>query len=154
VLRKAALDWAEKNKVQLEIDFITGMGNKLLLTGQAEAQARTGHDILAHATWQTSVHKDTLEPVDDVMGRLVKKYGNPNPIVEFLGKHDGHWRGIPTTVGSQVKPCCSRLDLYKQHAGIDLQKIFPPNDKRDRALTDTWTWDTYLSSAEKLFKAG
>jgi hypothetical protein len=53
-----------------------------------------------------------------------------------------------------VKPCCSRLDLYKQHAGIDLQKIFPASDKRDKALTDTWTWDTYLSSAEKLSKAG
>jgi extracellular solute-binding protein len=154
VMRKMVLDWAEKNRVQIQLDFITGQGNKLLLTGQAEDQAKTGHDVLAFPTWQVSVHKTSLEPVDDVVGALVKKYGEPNATAHFLGKLDGHWRGVPTTVGSQVKPCCSRLDLYRQHAGIDLQKIFPPNDKRDRALTDTWTWDTYLSSAEKLFKAG
>jgi hypothetical protein len=154
VLRKATLDWAEKARVSVQIDFITGMGNKLLLTGQAEAQAKTGHDVLAFPTWQTSVHKDSLEPLDDVIGALVKKYGAANATVEFLGKHDGHWRGIPTTVGSQVKPCCSRLDLYKQHAGIDLQKIFPASDKRDKALTDTWSWETYLTSAQKLHAAG
>jgi ABC-type glycerol-3-phosphate transport system substrate-binding protein len=54
-----------------------------------------------------------------------------------------------------VKPCCSRLDLYKQHTGLDLQKIFPgPDGTRDPALVDSWTWDLYLSTAEKLFKAG
>ncbi len=154
VLKKLALDWGEKNRVQMQIDFITGQGNKLLLTGQAEAQGRTGHDILAFPTWQVSVHKKLLEPVDDVVGALAKKYGPPNHTVEFLAKHDGVWRGIPTTVGAQVKPCCSRLDLYKQHAGIDLRKIFPATDRLDKTLTDTWTWDAYLASAEKLYKAG
>ncbi len=153
-MRKAILDWAEKNRIEIQLDFITSIGSKILLTGQAEALARTGHDILAHPTWEVAAHKKVLEPVDDVMGALAKKYGNPNPAVEFLGKHDGRWLGIPTTVGSQVKPCCSRLDLYKRHAGIDLRQIFPPNDKRDKTLTDTWNWDTYLSSAEKLSKAG
>jgi Bacterial extracellular solute-binding protein len=153
-LRKAILDWAEKARVEIQLDFITSIGGKNLLTAQAEAQAKTGHDIMAHPTWQPSVHRAVLEPVDEVVATLTKKYGAPNSTVEFLAKFDGHWRAIPTTVGSQVKPCCSRLDLYKQHAGIDLQKIFPPNDQRDKALTDTWTWDTYLSSAEKLAKAG
>jgi hypothetical protein len=154
VLRKAILDWAEKGRVEIQLDFITSIGSKNLLTAQAEAQAKTGHDVMAHPTWQISVHRALLEPVDDVVGALAKKYGAPNSTVEFLGKHDGHWRAVPTTVGSQVKPCCSRLDLYKQHAGIDLQKIFPASDRRDRALTDTWTWETYLSSAEKLARAG
>ncbi|HET7343391.1 MAG TPA: extracellular solute-binding protein [Methylomirabilota bacterium] len=154
VLRKTILDWAEKARVEIQLDFITSIGSKNLLTAQAEAQARTGHDIMAHPTWQVSVHRALLEPVDDVIGGLSKKFGAPNGTVEFLAKHDGRWLAIPTTVGSQVKPCCSRLDLYKQHAGIDLQKIFPASDKRDKALTDTWSWDTYLSSAEKLAKAG
>ena len=39
--------WAEKEKVDLQIDFITSQGNKLILTAAAEAQARSGHDILA-----------------------------------------------------------------------------------------------------------
>ena len=40
--------WAEKEKVDLSIDFITSQGNKLILTAAAEAQARSGHDILSH----------------------------------------------------------------------------------------------------------
>jgi hypothetical protein len=154
VLRKAILDWAETARVEIQLDFITSIGGKNLLTAQAEAQAKTGHDIMAHPTWQVSVHRALLEPVDDVVGALAKKSGAPNGTVEFLAKLDGHWLAVPTTVGSQVKPCCSRLDLYKQHAGIDLQKIFPATDKRDKTLTDTWSWDTYLTSAEKVAKAG
>ena len=62
---------------------------------------------------------------------------------------------MPTAVGSQVKPCCSRFDLYKEHAGIDLRDMFPADEsKYDKAKTDTWTWDPYLTTAQKLHKAG
>ena len=40
-------EWADKEKVDVQIDFITSQGNKLLLTTAAEAQAKSGHDILA-----------------------------------------------------------------------------------------------------------
>src|SRR5215467_6239511 len=40
-------EWAEKEKVEVQIDFITTQANKLTLTGAAESQARTGHDVLA-----------------------------------------------------------------------------------------------------------
>jgi len=42
VLRKAILDRAEKARVEIQLDFITSIGSKNLLTAQAEAQARTG----------------------------------------------------------------------------------------------------------------
>ena len=45
---KLIKEWAEKEKVDVQIDFITSQGNKLLLTTAAEAQAKSGHDILAH----------------------------------------------------------------------------------------------------------
>jgi ABC-type glycerol-3-phosphate transport system substrate-binding protein len=44
-------EWAEKEKVDVQIDFITSQGNKLLLTTAAEAQAKSGHDILAMNTF-------------------------------------------------------------------------------------------------------
>src|ERR1700726_3997949 len=44
-------EWAEREKVEVQIDYITSQGNKLLLTIAAEAQAKTGHDMLAMATW-------------------------------------------------------------------------------------------------------
>src|SRR5438132_1987450 len=44
-------EWAKKAKVEVQIDYITGQGNKLLLTIAAEAQSQSGHDILAMPTW-------------------------------------------------------------------------------------------------------
>ena len=46
--RQLIKEWGEKEKVDVTIDFITSQGNKLLLTTAAEAQAKSGHDILAH----------------------------------------------------------------------------------------------------------
>jgi len=154
MLRKLCEEWAAKNHVELNLDFITSQGDKDLLTGSAEAQARAGHDILPHRAWQVAVHRDVLEPVDDIMTELVKQYGRPNPIAEYLARSDGHWRAVPATPGSQVKTCCSRLDLYKRFAGVDLVRMFPVSEKRDKDLIATWTWDLYLSSGEKLYKAG
>jgi hypothetical protein len=148
-------EWGEKNHVEVHIDYITSVGNKDLLTAAAEAQAKTGHDIMQHRAWQVTVHRAVLEPVDDVINGLIKDHGPINPVSEYLAKHDGKWMGVPTITGSQVKPCCSRIDLFKQHAGIDLVKMFPADEsQRDKALVDSWTWDLYLTAAEKLFKAG
>src|SRR5579862_3029650 len=44
-------EWGEKEKVEVRLDFITTQGSKLLLTGAAESQAKTGHDILAHTSF-------------------------------------------------------------------------------------------------------
>jgi hypothetical protein len=46
VMTKQVNAWAEKNKVEVHIDFITSNGFKIEVTQAAEAQARTGHDIL------------------------------------------------------------------------------------------------------------
>ena len=46
VMEKLIKDWAEKEKVDVKIDFITSQGNKLVLTAAAEAQAKSGHDVL------------------------------------------------------------------------------------------------------------
>jgi hypothetical protein len=154
-LTKLCNEWGEKNKVDVHIDYITSQGEKDKLTAAAEAQAGTGHDIMSHRDWNVQVHQRALEPLDDVVNQLIKEHGPISPVSEYLAKIKGVWRGIPTTVGSQVKPCCSRYDLYKQHADVDLRDMFPPDEsKYDTAKTDQWTWDLYLSTAEKLFKAG
>jgi ABC-type glycerol-3-phosphate transport system substrate-binding protein len=154
-LTKLCNEWGEKNKVEVQIDYITSQGEKDKLTAAAEAQAGTGHDIMSHRDWNIQVHQQVLEPVDDVVNQLIKQYGAISPVAEYLAKIKGTWRGVPTAVGSQVKPCQSRLDLYQQYCGIDLRDMFPPDEtKYDKAKIDTWTWDLYLTCAEKLFKAG
>ena len=154
-LTKIVNDWGQKNHVEVSIDYITSQGDKDMLTASAEAQAHTGHDIMQHRSWQVQVHRAVLEPMDDVINALIKEHGPISKNSEYLATDRGKWMGVPTITGSQVKPCCSRLDLYKQYTGLDLQKIFPgPDGTRDQALVDSWNWDLYLASAEKLFKAG
>ncbi|HEV2097950.1 MAG TPA: extracellular solute-binding protein, partial [Stellaceae bacterium] len=148
-------EWGAKNHVEVKIDYITSQGEKDKLTAAAEAQAGTGHDIMSHRDWNIRIHGEVLEPLNDVADALIKEHGPISPVAEYLGKIKGVWRGIPTTVGSQIKPCCSRFDLYQQHAGIDVRDIFPNDESKwDKAKTDSWNWDTYLTAAEKLYKAG
>ena len=144
-------EWAAKEKVEVQIDYITSQGNKLLLTIAAEAQARSGHDVLAMATWDPADKADQLEPVNDLMEPLIKQNGAVNATVEYLGKQGGKWLAVPATVGSQMKGPCSRIDLLKQHAGIDIQAMYPAGAP---PKADDWTLDTFLKAAEACHKAG
>ncbi len=144
-------EWADKEKVDVQIDYITSQGNKLLLTIAAEAQAKSGHDIIALATWLPAEHAGNLEPVDDLMADLIKQNGAVNSTVEYLGKIKGKWVAVPATVGSQMKGPCSRLDLMKQHAGIDIQAMYPAGEA---PKADAWNLDAFLKAAEACHKAG
>jgi ABC-type glycerol-3-phosphate transport system substrate-binding protein len=153
-LTKMCQEWAAKEKVELKIDYIPSQGNKNLITIAAEAQAKSGHDMLAMPTWWPAQNAKSLEPVDDLMKDLVAANGAVSQLIEYLGKHDGHWAGIPATPGSQIKGPCGRIDLFKQHAGIDLQKMYPGSGAPDKALSEAWTWDAFLDAATKCHKAG
>lgn len=142
---KLVREWAAKEKVEVQIDFITSQGNKLLLTGAAEAQARAGHDIIALSTWLPSRYTEQLVPVDDLMEPLIKQNGAVNATVEYLGKLGGKWIAVPATVGSQIKGPCSRIDYMKQLAGIDVQAMYPAGEA---PKADTWTFDAFLKAAE------
>ncbi len=152
-LTKLCMDWGKKEKVDVKIDYITSQGNKNMLTIVAESQAKSGHDILAHPAWYGLTYAKQLEPLDDVMGPLIKKYGKIAPAAEFLSKKDGHWIAVPAVTGTQVKPPCVRLDLFKQHAGIDILSMYPVLKAPTKAA-EQWNWDTLVVAAEKLKKAG
>jgi ABC-type glycerol-3-phosphate transport system substrate-binding protein len=144
-------EWAAKEKVEVQVDFITSQGNKILLTIAAEQQAKSGHDIMAMPTWQPAERAINLEPVDDIISDLIKEHGAVNATVEYLGKIKGHWAAVPATVGSQMKGPCSRLDLMKQHAGIDIQAMYPAGGP---PKAEAWTLDAFLKAAEACQKAG
>ena len=144
-------EWAAKEKVEVSIDYITSQGNKLLLTGAAESQAKAGHDVLALSTWLPSRYADQLVPMNDVMEELIKQNGAVNATVEYLGKIGGKWIAVPATIGSQIKGPCSRIDLMKQHAGIDVQAMYPAGAP---PKAENWTFDTFLKAAEDCHKAG
>jgi ABC-type glycerol-3-phosphate transport system substrate-binding protein len=152
-LTKLVQDWGKKEKVDVKIDYITSQGNKNMLTITAESQARSGHDILAHPAWYALTYAKQLEPLDDVMGPLIKSYGKVAPAAEFLCKDKGKWIAVPAVTGTQVKPPCVRLDLFKEHAGIDILSMYPVNKPATKEA-DKWNWETLVVAAEKLKKAG
>lgn len=154
-LTKLCNEWAAKEKVDIKIDYITSQGQKNILTIVAEAQAKSGHDILAFPAWNTTDQANNLVPLDDVMAAATKANGAAPAVVEYLGKQGGHWLAVPATPGSQLKGPCGRIDLLKKYAGLDVVKMYPgPGGKPDKALQDQWTWDTFLSVAEKCNKGG
>lgn len=123
-------EWSAKNNVEVRIDYITSQGGKLVLTAAAEAQAGAGHDVMNFPEWNIGVHASKLEPLDAVASELINNYGPISPEFEYLGKINGTWRGIPSTRACVVFPCVSRVDLYTEHAGIDLRDIFPADESK------------------------
>jgi ABC-type glycerol-3-phosphate transport system substrate-binding protein len=153
-LRKLSQEWADKEKVDLTIDFITSSGDKLALTAAAEAQAGAGHDILRISDWQPGAYASLLEPVDDLVNSLIQEHGNVLLGTKYVGKQKGHWVALPTGNGTTALVPCARIDMMKQYAGLDVQKMYPAGAPPDKAMADAWTWDAFLTAAEKSAKAG
>jgi len=147
-------EWAEKEKVELKVDFITSNGDKDLLTVAAEAQSKSGHDILSFTAWYAPGQADNLEPVDDVMAALIEQHGAVSAGAEYLGKQDGHWVAVPTSFGSTLSPPCARIDLMRQIVGLDVTKMYPAGAPPDSELEAAWTWDFFSQAAEKCHRSG
>ena len=154
VLEKLTHEWAEKEKVEVTLDFVTSQGDKLMLMGAAEGQARSGHDIVGQPSWYAAAKADMWEPADDLMATLIGKYGQPSAAVEYLGKQNGHWIAVPSIPLTLTLPSVGRIDLFKEHLGLDLTQMYPAGAPPNKELTDKWTWDFFLQAAEKLHKAG
>src|SRR5437764_11610153 len=152
-MRKLCESWAGKGRVDLQLDFASTNGDKILLTVAAEGQARSGHDIATIPSWYVSGQADRLEPVDDLIPALVEQNGKLDWTAEYLGKFDGHWAALPVSTGSPTLPACARIDLMKRHAGIDITDIYPAGGRPNQELADNWNWDTFLASARRRFEA-
>jgi len=155
-LERICREWAEKEKVELIFDLITSNGDKDLLTLMAEGQAGAGHDIIGLRTWYVEAQKQRFVPVDDIVEPLIQKYGKVATASEYCGKIDGKWLAVPSSYASGELPPVARIDLMKQYAGIDIQKMYPAPGMGapDKELQDNWTWDTFLKAAEACNKNG
>ena len=142
----------EKEKVEVQLDFITTQANKNCCSpAPPRSRPRPGHDILAHTSFLPARYAEQLVPVNELMDQLIKTNGAVNATVEYLGKIGGKWLAIPATVGSQIKGPCSRIDYMKQFAGIDVQAMYPAGSP---PKADDWTLDTFLKAAEACHKGG
>ncbi len=152
-MKKLVDDWAEKNKVAVELDFISSVGSKINITMAAEAQAKTGHDVYAFDQWTVHQYADSLDPVDDVMQKLIAKYGKLGRAYEYLALIDNHWMAVPVGWGSAPLPPVARISLWKQLAGVDVQAWFPDHPATPEASKE-WTYDKQLEVAAAFQKGG
>ena len=132
-------EWAAKEKVEVQIDYITSQGNKNLLTIAAEAQAKVRPRHLAMPTWWPHDQALNLEPVDDIMEpsdqaerRRERHRRISRPRTEAVG-----WRCRRRRQPDQGP--CSRIDLMKKHAGIDVQAHVSGRRRRRRPTAGRWT---------------
>jgi ABC-type glycerol-3-phosphate transport system substrate-binding protein len=154
IMKKQIDGWAAKNHVAVEVDFIGGTANQLQTVAAAEAEAKFGHDIMTFITWDVHNHAPTLEPIDDVMKELTAKNGAVNDVCTYLAKVQGHWAAVPTSTGTQTKPACARISVFKKELDLDLQAMYPVKPEHT-ALSDMWTYQTtFLKAAEACHKAG
>jgi ABC-type glycerol-3-phosphate transport system substrate-binding protein len=153
-MTKLCNEWAAKEKVDIKIDFVTSQGDKLMLVAAAEAQARSGHDMITLTVWYGPAHTSDLEPSDDVWAELIKQYGPTTAAMTYVGKQDGHWIAPPAIPNTLTLPAVARIDLFKEHVGLDVTQMYPAGTSPNKELTDKWTWDFFLTAAEKCFKAG
>src|SRR2546422_6075726 len=110
-------EWEKKENVELKIDYITSQGNKIMMTATAESQAQSGHDVLQFLAWYPLSLAKSLEPLDDVMGGLLKQNGKVSPAIEYLGRSEGHWLGGPAGGRAQGKAPPARVHPPKTPFG-------------------------------------
>jgi len=153
VMRRQVRTWADKNKVEVQADFITSTGGKLMLTVAAEAQAKSGHDFLPISNWDVPNFAAVLEPMDDIVAEMTRRYGPYYDTYDYLGKSGGHWRALPSSTGSLNLTLCGRISMLKNFAGLDIQAMYPAAPTTT-PIGANWTYEPFLKAAEACFKAG
>ena len=127
IMQKQVNAWAEKNKVEVTADFITGNGYKLQTTGVAEWTAKTGHDAYTFYNWDVFNIHDSLAPMDDVMQRLQAANGDANETANT-------WRSR-RAIGPRCRPVPARRHKSRLVRGL-------PGSSRTG-----WTWKRCIPKA-------
>ena len=140
ILQQQVQDWAKKNNVTAEVDFITSEGNKLQLTAAAEAQAGMGHDLMTFFTWDVHNHSTKLASAENLVKQLEAAAGPFNNVSNYLANIRGQWMAVPTSWGTQTKPSCARISWFKKYIGKDPTELYPAHQVNPPEASD-WTYD-------------
>src|SRR3954470_18694117 len=108
-----------------------------------DREVRDSSDSVAPLAWAGAAQADALAPLDDTMAQLIQRNGEVPEGIAAVAKQKGHWIAVPAIVGSPTLPACARIDLFNQHVGLDLTKMYPAGSPPDKELTDNWTWDNF-----------
>ena len=133
VLKKHAEDFGKIKGINVRIDTIAH--KQFVSKKAAEAQARSGHDIIMNYGADPLVYEELMANVDDVVGELSRKYGGMIPLASETCQVNGQWKSVPWYY--YPYPLVIRTDLIQQVGET------PPD-----------TWDDVLRIGTKLKKIG
>ena len=151
--RQIAL-FSSKTKIEVKLDFVTSQGNQTLLTLNAQALGKTGHDVIWGSNFTMLDQAHLLEPMDDVVGRLEAQSGKANPATTYLARYKGRWIAVPSSWGGMMVGPAGRISILKEAAGLDVVKMYPAGDAAETAEAKAWTWEAFLKAAEACHKVG
>ena len=144
-------EWAAKERVEVQIDYITTQGNKLLLTEQAESPVEN---------WARHLHLSLLGTGRPRQAaRAARRRHGPVDRAEWGCQCDrpvswqvrGALVAAPATRGSNVKGPCSRIDLMKNMPASMCRPCIRPAAS---PKAEAWTLDAFLEAAQACHKAG
>lgn len=133
VLKKHAEDFGRLKGVTVRIDTIAH--KQFVSKKAAEAQARSGHDIIMNYGADPLVYEELLADVGDLVADLEKRYGGLIPLAAETSKVKGQWKSVPWYY--YPYPLVIRTDLIQQVGET------PPD-----------TWDDVLRVGTKLKQIG
>ena len=147
-------EWGKTNNVEINLDFVH-QSRDIRSVAAAEYHAGAGRDVITLCNFDAASFEKKLVPLNDVAEYIQKKYGKFDEFGLYLSYPNGEWVTIPITRGSHSYPMVSRIDLFREYAGINLTDLFPMDiTKRKMVKVDAWTYDAFLDAAKKLYNAG
>lgn len=133
-LHKLVTDWAQKYNFPLNLYYEAGFtgGTNFNQKMAAAVSSGTGPDMLwgAYDTF-TLWYLKTLQPVDDVVQVMVKKFGDPTPGFVPSNKIDGKWYAVPFF--NRTGGWWARKSWF-QDKGIDINSLGDFDQWKDACL--------------------
>lgn len=136
-LTKQAEEWATRQGVKVKLDFIADVDLEAKIT--SEAEAGSGHDIVALRDYVAYIYRDILHDVTSLVEDLQVENGPATNVAKVSDYIDGRWMAVPWY--HQSFPLVYRKD-YVEAAGYSVETMNNLNT------------DTFLALAQKLHELG
>ncbi|MEM4592842.1 MAG: extracellular solute-binding protein [Sulfolobales archaeon] len=92
-LERQVTAWAAQRGVAARIDFLASRDIPARIA--AEAESKSGHDIVQLRAFDAALYRRSLIPLDDVATALEREHGPWLPIARYVGFVNGRWYGVP-----------------------------------------------------------
>ncbi len=93
LLERQVAEWGRRKGVEARVDFVSYADIPARIA--AEAQSKTGHDIIMLRVFDAALYEGNLVPMDDVVADLERQWGPFRPLARYLDYVGGRWIAFP-----------------------------------------------------------